>query len=305
VTRHSRPFLPGELLVALGAICDSPEAARAPAAALGLGPVSSEEHTSVFVLNCPPYASIHLGVEGQMGGEAADRAAGYWRVLGLSVPTEPDHLACLLALYGHLGAALADAASPSARRAIASARAALLWEHLWPWVPGYCHAVASLGSEALGAWATTVQTVLATDLVDVPVDPAKQPARTLPLALRLAPAPLSADAGLDQMLDALVAPLRSGIVLTRDSVARACRTVGVGLRVAERRFALRAMFEQDLPRTLTWLADEAQQWSEQHRRAGTDCTSRWWAQRAAATAAFMDSLSQERETAPTPQPGSV
>jgi hypothetical protein len=294
VSQPSRLFARGELLVALAAVCDSPEAAQPATSALSLGPLSTEAHTSVFVLNCPPYASIHLGIEGQLGGEAADRVAGFWRVLGLPVPTEPDHLASLLALYAELGGATAAAAAPRTRRAVEAARVALLWEHVWPWVPGYCHAVAALGCDALSGWATMLPTVLAAELSEVLADAVNRPGGTLPLALRAAPAPLSAGADLDGVLDALVATLRSGIVLTRDSVARASRTVGVGLRIAERRFALRAMLEQDLPGTLRWLGDEAQQWSERHRLAGTDRASRWWAQRASATAAFMTSQSQAR-----------
>lgn len=284
-----------ELLAALGAICDSPDAAEPATSALGLGRMSAEVHTWVFVLNCPPYASIHLGVEGQLGGEAADRAAGFWRVLGLTVPIEPDHLASLLALYAQLGGAAANAAAARTRRAIEAARAALLWEHLWPWVPGYCHAVADLGCDALSEWAMMLRTVLAADLSDLPLDAVNRASGTLPLALRSAPAELGADADFDRILDGLVAPIRGGIILTRGSVTRGCRTVGVGLRIAERRFALRAMFEQDPPGTLRWLSDEAQQWSDRHWSAGTDRASRWWMQRASATAAFMASQSQERE----------
>lgn len=286
---------PGELLLALGAICDSPQAAQPATIALGLGPLSPEAHTSAFVLNCPPYASIHLGVEGQLGGEAADRVAGFWRVLGLTVPSEPDHLASLLALHAQLGCAAADAAAPKARRAIEAARAALLWEHLWTWVPGYCQAVADLGFAALGGWATMLHTVLAADMTDLFAEAVDGPVGTLPAALRAAPAPLGTEADLDVVLGALVAPIRSGIVLTRGSVTRGCRTVGVGLRIAERRFALRGMFEQDAPGTLSWLAGEARQWSDRHRRAGTDRTSRWWAERASDTVAFMASMSQQDE----------
>ncbi len=295
MTQPSSLFAPGELLVALGAICDSPEAARTAGRALGLGAVSSAEHTSVFVLNCPPYASIHLGVGGQLGGEAADRVAGFWRVLGLTVPAEPDHLASLLALYAELGGAAANVTAPRTRRAIEVARAALLWEHLWPWVPGYSHAVAALGCEALSGWATMLREVLTADLTRLLADASSGPCGTLPLALRAAPAPLGAEEDLDGVLDGLVAPLRSGIVLTRGSVARACQAVGVGLRIAERRFALRAMLEQDPPGTLNWLGGEAQRWSERHGRAGTDRASRWWVQRASATAAFAASQSQGRQ----------
>lgn len=297
MTQPSSRATPGEILVALGAICDSPEATRAAGCALGLGTVSNAEHTSVFVLNCPPYASIHLGVEGQLGGEATDRVAGFWRVLGLSVPNEPDHLASLLALYAELGGAAAEAAATRTRRAIEAARAALLWEHLWPWVPGYCHAVMALECDALSRWAMTLLAALAADLSALRHDAANSAIAVLPLALRCAPAQLGADADIERVLTALVAPILSGIVLTRGSVALACRAVGVGLRIAERRFALRAMLEQDPPGTLRWLGKEAELWSDLHRRVGTDRSSRWWAQRASATAALLASQAQALEAA--------
>ena len=82
--------------------------------------------------SCYPYASVYLGAEGMLGGEARDRVAGFWRALGLVPPAEPDHLAALLGLY----AALADAEEPrrTSRPAAAPAQArrALLHEHLLP-----------------------------------------------------------------------------------------------------------------------------------------------------------------------------
>ena len=55
---------------------------------LGASPKASE-HTELFVHQLYPYASIYLGTEGQLGGEARDRIAGLWRILGQSSPTEP------------------------------------------------------------------------------------------------------------------------------------------------------------------------------------------------------------------------
>src|SRR6202011_5683967 len=96
-----------ELLRALGAVPDSPAAARCVGPALGLDPVSDAEHTEAFVLNCPPYAAIYLGPQGAIGGEGADRVAGFWRAIGIAPPAEPDHLAALLGLYARLGEAAA------------------------------------------------------------------------------------------------------------------------------------------------------------------------------------------------------
>ena len=59
-------------------------------------------HTDLFCLQLPPFAAIYLGADGMLGGEAADRVAGFWRALGLVPPAEPDHLAALLGLYSTL-----------------------------------------------------------------------------------------------------------------------------------------------------------------------------------------------------------
>jgi TorA maturation chaperone TorD len=142
-----------ELLRALGAVADSPAAARAVADPLGLAPVSDAEHTEVFVLNCPPYASVYLGPDGALGGEGADRAAGFWRALAITPPAEPDHLTALLALYASLGEAAAQAGQPATARALARSRLSLFREHLWPWLPAYLDAVADLGVPTLTAWA--------------------------------------------------------------------------------------------------------------------------------------------------------
>ena len=94
-----------ELFRALGAVAGDPADARTACAALGLPVPGNAEHTEVFVLNCPPYASVYLGAEGGLGGEAADRVAGFWRAIGVPPPAEPDHLTALLSLYARLGEA--------------------------------------------------------------------------------------------------------------------------------------------------------------------------------------------------------
>ena len=97
-----------EVFRALAALCEPPGPQTGTlAAALGLdGPVPDEAgHTELFLFQLYPYASVYLGPEGQLGGPARDRVAGFWRAVGLTPPAEPDHLAALLGLL----AALADA----------------------------------------------------------------------------------------------------------------------------------------------------------------------------------------------------
>jgi hypothetical protein len=277
------------LLRALGAVADSPAAARAAGPALGLDAVSDAEHTAVFVLNCPPCAAIYLGPEGGLGGEAADRVAGFWRALGITPPAEPDHLAALLSLYARLGEAADGVTRPATTAALARARVALLAEHLWPWLPGYLDAVAGLDAPALAGWARLAQHALTAEYAagytgaDVG-GPA--PDGRLPLALRAAPAGLTAQGGAGELIAALTTPVRSGMILTRQRLAAGAGQAAVGHRIGERRFTLRAMLEQDPAATLGWLAAEARRWQARHAgRPGR--TSRWWADRAGQTAGLL------------------
>lgn len=270
-----------ELIRALGAIADAPAAARA-CPALGLEPVSDAEHTDVFVLNLPPYASVYLGPDGALGGEGTDRVAGFWRAIGVTPPAEPDHLAALLGLYARLGEAIAEARRPATAAALARWQASLLCEHMWCWLPAYLDAVTDLAVPSLTAWAGLVRRVIVAELSVQPACP------QLPLALRLAPPAPQPGAGLGDLTSALITPVRSGMILTRRRLALGAGQAGVGHRIGERRFALRAMLDQDPAATLSWLAGEAHRWEQRHAaRAADDEASRWWAARAARTRRFL------------------
>jgi hypothetical protein len=280
-----------ELLRALGAVVlTPPPASTSLCEALELPVQTGVEHTDAFVLTAPPHAAIHLGPEGQLGGEGLDRVAGFWRALGLSAPTDADHLGTLLMLYAELGEAERGANQERTRTQVRTARAALFHEHVDSWAPGYLTAVAGLGIASVAEWAVLTAQVLAAERVEL------GPPALLPLALRVAPAgPRGADS-FDETLDALVSPVRSGMILThRDLLAGAARA-GVGVRRGERRFALRAMLTQDADATLGWLAEHALTWAGRHRgeRAPESTSaSSWWSARAAQTARTLAELRRD------------
>jgi Nitrate reductase delta subunit len=280
-----------ELLRALGAVAGDPADARAACAALGLPGPGHAEHTEVFVLNCPPYASVYLGAEGGLGGEAADRVAGFWRAIGVAPPAEPDHLTALLSLYASLGEAAGDSRAAATADALTRARRALFWEHLWPWLPGYLEAVADLQAPALARWAAQAGRAIRAER-------GSHPGGWLPLALRAAPRPVTAADGLGDLLGALTTPVRSGFILTRRRLAAGADAAAAGHRIGERRFALRAMLEQAPAGTLRWLSGEAARWSRRHAPAPPgDPVSAWWARRAGGTAATLAALSRDAAAA--------
>ena len=109
------------------------------------GPQLSE----LFLFQLYPYASVYLGAEGMMGGEARDRIAGFWRALGLDPPTEPDHLAVMLALYARLAELEDETEDARNREAWRQSRGAFLWEHLLSWLPPYLSKLTEIGPPVL------------------------------------------------------------------------------------------------------------------------------------------------------------
>ena len=281
-----------ELLRALGAVAGDPADTTAACGALGLPAPGDAEHTEVFLLNCPPYAAIYLGADGALGGDAADRVAGFWRAIGVAPPAEPDHLTALLSLYASLGEACSGARTDAVRDALTRTRHALFWEHLWPWLPAYLAAVEAF--PALEAWAALTRRAVLAERAEHPGGP-DGPGARLPLALRAAPAPLSPDRAQGDLPVALTTPVRSGLILTRRALAAGAEAADAGHRIGERRFTLRAMLDQEPAGTLRWLGAEAARWADTHaglarnRAAGParDAVQDWWARRARRTAAVL------------------
>jgi len=274
-----------ELVRALGAVALTPPPRNAAVCrAVGLPVPTGAEHTSVFVLGAPPHAAIHLGPEGKLGGEGFDRVAGFWRALQLRPPEDADHVGALLMLYAELGIAETNAKGEQHRQHLRRSRCALFHEHLWSWAPGYLDAVQSLGVRPLGRWAELTMQALRAELADAELPD------LLPLALREAADPLSAQGSLDEALDAIVTPVRTGVVLTQRDLREGARSAGVGFRRGERRYALRAMMQQDATATLEWLLGHSRAWVDVHDRSGDDPTSRWWQQRARNTVRTLEEM---------------
>jgi len=281
-----------ELFRALAALAEppGPEQVRI-GAVLGLpGSPDPAQYTEVFLFQLYPYAAVHAGAEGMLGGEAQDRVAGFWRALQRTPPAEPDHLTSLLALY----AALADQEDaepdPAHRLLWGRSRKALLWEHLACWVFPYLDKLGEIAPPFYAAWGEMLTAALRTEINTA------GPGDMLPLHLRAAPPlPDPRDGGSEAFLQGILAPVRSGMVLVRSDLTRAARALGLGLRMGERRFALTALLSQDSEGTLGWLAAEASAWEKRHfareaTQAATGEITRFWAHRAGAAAALLTAL---------------
>ena len=281
-----------ELFRTLGALLEPPIPDHQRLAdLLALGPVPSRaEHTDLFDFQLYPYASVYLGAEGMLGGEARDRIAGFWRALGETPPAEPDHLTVLLAFYAELADGRAPE-EPEPRERRRRARRAFLWEHLLSWLPVYLAKLEELAPPYYRKWSALLREALTTE--------AGHPGRQERLSLHLRQLPPLVDPreGEPQaFLDALLSPARSGLLLVRSDLARAARECGLGMRAGERKFVLKALLAQDPAATLDWLARESGAWAVKHREnAGhLGVAADFWIGRAETTAALAQELASEQ-----------
>ncbi len=282
-----------ELLRALGVLAEPPTNEHVRIAnVLGLpAPPEPSAYHDLFLFQTYPFASVYLGAEGMMGGEAGDRVAGFWRALHMTPPTEPDHLCALLGLYVSLAEREAAEEDEASRALVANARGALLHEHVASWVFPFLSKVRELGGAFYGGWSTMLEEAILAEIRS------SGSPRNLPLHLREAPGlPDPRSDGGNAFLNGLLAPVRSGMIVTRGDLAGAARRLDLGLRMGERAYILKAFFSQDAGKVLEWLVDTAEDWTERHEQQGADLgeISAFWEGRARATADLAKALLEDR-----------
>ncbi len=281
-----------ELLRALAALAEPPAEEHGKLADLLelSAPPGGETYADVFLMQLQPYASVYLGNEGMLGGEARDRVAGFWRALGQDAPDEPDHLSGLLGLAASLAEAEGLESDAAAARLLRNSRAALLWEHLLPWVPLFLRRVEEVGGPFYGPWATLLQDVLRSEVADLG-------------ALDVTPRHL-VDAegitdprreGAEAFLASLLPPVRSGLILLRCDLARCADDLELGLRSGERAFVLKGLISQDPGGVLSWLGREARLRAveQETRLEGLGPIREHWVGRANGTADLLAALAEE------------
>lgn len=262
-------------------------------AALDLGRVpTGQEYSDIFLFQLYPYASVHLGREGMLGGEARDRIAGFWSAVGAVPPAEPDHLSALIGLYLSLAEREAGSDDGAERTLNAEARRALLAEHLTPWVFAYLTRITELTEGPYRRWAELLHAVLKEEVRIASV------AEGLVAATHLREVPPLGDPrreGASDFLEGLLAPVRAGVLLTRADLAKVARSADLGLRAGERRYALEHLLAQDPPQVLELLAVEARRQARSHsdRVGWLGASSEELSRRAVATAALLDELAAE------------
>lgn len=278
-----------ELFRALAVLAEPQTSATSRLATeLGLGPLSdAREYTELFVFQLYPYASVYLGSEGMLGGEARDRVAGFWRALGQTPPAEPDHLSVMLATYARLIELEEGECDSMQRSSWRGVRRAFLWEHLLSWLPSYLGKLHDIAPSFYRNWGELLTKAL--------LEEAETVGKQEVLSRHLSEAsgivdPRDGQAG--EFLQSLLTPVRSGMILTRADLTDAARKLRLGRRLGERKFILESLFSQDAAGTLGWLIGEASAWVSRHRlyREALEEIATVWKERAEATADLLRKL---------------
>lgn len=285
-----------ELFRALGALIEAPVPEHGRLAeALGLPSAPDPAaHGGVVAFQRYPYASVYLGPEGMMGGEARDRITGFRRALGLgkaATPrddaTEADHLTSLLTLLAALERWREDETDEARAALLEQARVTLVWEHIASWAGPYLESFDGCGAPFYEAWAALLGDALERLSMEMALPD------YLPAALR-GPPPLAdpRTAGGEAFMASLLAPVRSGVILLRDDLVRLGDETGMACRAGERRYVLGAFLAQDPGAALGWLAGHAREWSRRVGGHEPARIARWWSERAARSAALMSRLAE-------------
>ncbi len=273
-----------ELPRALGLLAEPPGPETARVAELLDLPAVPEgwQYSALFLEQLYPYASVYLDASGMMGGEARDLIAGFWRALGDSPGPEPDHLSALLGAYAMLTDFELAESEGARQEALRGAREAFLWDHLLSWLPAWLFKIESIAPPAYRAWGRILGEWLETEAATL------GPRRALPahfgVALPMAENPDDADTFLTQVL----APARTGFIITPTDLSAIADDAGLVLRAGERRYGLRNLLGQDANLTFRGLADLADRQPVWPGPIGDH-----WRARARRTAALLRRLTDE------------
>jgi hypothetical protein len=253
-----------EVLRALAVLSEPPSADQANVADLiGVPCLRGDEYMATFG-RAHPYASFYLSAHRSLGGEAADRIAGFYRALEEPVPTAVDHAATVLGAYAKLMEREQEAYSGS-RSNWGHIRATFLHEHVLSWFPLLAESVARL-APAYRNWSRLAEAVLEHE-----TGRTAYVATTLPTCLsNLVAVPDPRRLGLESFIPGLLTPSRCGTLITEVDLRQCATARSLDWRIGTRQFVLRSLMEQDVVAVLEWLAEHLAVISACRRRS-------WWA----------------------------
>ncbi|MHB8189539.1 MAG: molecular chaperone TorD family protein [Ferrimicrobium sp.] len=276
---HSQPWL------AIAELSENPHPRAELAQVVGLDPgKSAEAFTELFDFDLPPFASYYLSAGPILGGDPGARIhefiAAYFPTL--IQPAQPDHL-------GYLSSLLARIIDEGHH----NAAAALFHEHLSSWLPEYAQAAITWAPPPYRGWSELVAQLVSDAELELGYP------TQLPLHLRLAPSETDTSSK-EGLLDYLLSPILSGVILPRSAIVAIARAIDVPIRIGGRRFTFTSLLEGEPRQTLVEyqeLAAAQNGWFEGDPRGGSTAES-WWRSRRNHTISLLSSLTSSTNPLP-------
>ena len=254
-----------ELLDALAEVIENPDPHPAIQEVLGFE-WTRDGFTELFDFDLPPFASYYLTIGPILGGEPV----GYLRGM-LSVylrpelqPSQPDSLALLLRLLALL-----------LRQRSEDRAHVIFYEALSPWLYNYARAISSYAPHGLTRIGSLLDEVYQDWSATMPS------ALSLPFLLRSAPEQLIIK-DRESVLDSLLSPVASGLILPRSELIRITHRHGLGMRPGGRRFSFESLLDTSPNETLGAILGTIATQLAWYRDVDSPI-ARWWHGRLAAT----------------------
>lgn len=248
--------------------------------ALGIEDATPSDLYQLFVRELPPFASVYLSGDGNIGGESHSAIAGFYHALGVPTPSDPDHLSSLFSLLSQIlqkEADLTKGSSDPAREAklasVSRAKSVLVGEHLLSWLPAYLLRAKEVVSYRLSGWVNC-----AMDLLSVLVDQISQS------EIGEEEFEFERFGSVSDAVEWITTPRKSGLVITPWDISNIGDDLGVALRVGRKRFVLEELLNQsrsDVALALQVLSDHQMKLFNAHKREFPSLSI--WAERAART----------------------
>lgn len=231
-----------EIAFALAEVAEARTGSTPLSSALGMGEYEKSDVTKFFLFDLPPNASIYLSDTGNLGGETYDTIAGFYGVIGADPGTQADHISSLFSLLGYILLSEAKLANSVREEndlfrntAIARARAVLVEEHLLPWLPAYLVRAKEVAPPSIAPWTSVALEFFAEQIDNIDS-----------LEVLNAPGVASVDDRLDRdLVEWLMTPASSGLILSNSDLSFIARETGLGKRVGGRRFILKNLLDTD------------------------------------------------------------
>ena len=230
-----------EVAMALAEISEGVVPSQVLLDALGIDRSECEAINALLVSELPPFASIYLSLDGNIGGESQAEIAGFYRAISVKVPPNPDYLSSMLYLLGQIiqkEAEFSDGETPRSK-AIEIAKLTLLQQHLAPWLVPYLLRADQIAGTSASVWIT-----LTLDLITSILELSEGPFSQQIINDDPDQGQIESFANSVEFIDWITSPRLSGVIVAPSDLANIAKSLGLAARIGRKRFVLDGLFQQ-------------------------------------------------------------